>query len=75
MNTCWLGYNGLALPYAEIAAVLFYRSVLDARIVRAYGYVPGGVRSVVVTADGEYLPARWTADQLRRRWVYWRDRH
>ena len=72
MNTIWLGYNGLVLPFAEISVVLIYRPALDARIVQDYGSLPRGVRSVVVTAGGTYLPARFPADQLRRRWAAWR---
>jgi hypothetical protein len=70
----WLGYNGLTVPYRSVVAVLFYRSVLDPRIERAYGMVPGGVRSVVVTSDGDYFPARWRVSHVRQRWAYWRMR-
>jgi hypothetical protein len=72
MNTLWLGYDELDLPFREIAAVLLYQPALDGRILRAYGQVPRGVRAVVVTAAGAYLPARLSADQLRRRWAAWR---
>lgn len=72
MDTLWLGYEGLNLPYREIAAVLLYRPALDGRIRHAYGRVPRGVRAVVVTAGGAYFPARLSAEQLRRRWAAWR---
>lgn len=72
MDTLWLGYDELALPFREIAAVLLYQPALDGRILHAYGSVPRGVRSVVVTAAGAYLPARLSADQLRQRWAAWR---
>lgn len=72
METLWLGYDDLALPYREIAAVLLYQPALDGRIILAYGQVPRGVRAVVVTAGGAYLPARLSADHLRRRWAAWR---
>lgn len=68
----WLGYNGLSLPFADVAAVLIYQPALDGRITGSYGQVPGGVRSVVVTGDGRYLPTRLGADDLRRRWTNWR---
>jgi hypothetical protein len=72
MDTLWLGYDDLDLPFREIAAVLLYQPALDGRILHAYGRVPRGVRSVVVTAGGAYLPARLPAEQLRRRWAAWR---
>lgn len=72
MNTLWLGYDALALPFGEIVAVLLYRPALDARIVQAYGSVPRGVQAVVVTTAGAYLPAAVPAEQLRRRWADWR---
>lgn len=72
MNTLWLGYDGLDLPFGEIAAVLLYHPALDGRITHAYGSVPRGVRSVVVTAAGAYVPARLPAELLRRRWALWR---
>ncbi len=74
VETLWLGYNGLTVPYHSVVAVLFYRAVLDPRIERAYGMVPGGVRSVVVTSDGDYFPARWRGSHVRQRWVHWRMR-
>jgi hypothetical protein len=74
VETLWLGYNGLTVPYRSVVAVLFYRSVLDPRIERAYGMVPGGVRSVVVTSDGDYFPARWRVSHVRQRWAHWRMR-
>lgn len=73
METLWLGYDDLALPFAEITAVLLYQPVFDGRIVLAYGSVPRGVRAVVVTAGGAYLPARLSAEQLRQRWAEWRQ--
>ena len=75
MKTLWLGYDGLDLPFDEIAAVLYYRSALDGRITRAYGSVPRGVQAVVVTVRGVYLPARLPADLLRLRWASWRRGH
>lgn len=72
MNTLWLGYDGLNLPFYKIAAVLRYQPALDGRITRAYGSVPRGVLAVVVTADGAYLPARYPAHLLRHRWAAWR---
>jgi hypothetical protein len=74
MDTLWLGYDGLDLPFGEIAAVLLYHPALDGRIILAHGSVPRGVRSVVVTAAGAYLPARLSAELLRRRWALWRGR-
>lgn len=73
MDTLWLGYDGLDLPFSEIAAVLLYRPALDTRIAQAFGHVPGGVRAVVVTASGAFLPARWRAEHLRHRWAHWRS--
>jgi hypothetical protein len=35
--------------------------------------VPAGVRAVVVTLAGAYLPARWEAQQIRLRWAAWRN--
>ena len=68
----WLGYDDLALPFREITALLNYQPALDARIIHGYGSVPRGVRAVVVTATGIYLPARLPLSQLRRRWALWR---
>jgi hypothetical protein len=73
MDTLWLGYDGLDLPFCEIVAVLLYQPALDARIALTFGSVPGGVKAVVVTSGGAFLPARWRADQLRRRWADWRS--
>lgn len=73
MDTLWLGYDGLDLPFHEIVAVLLYQPALDGRIALTFGSVPGGVRAVVVTTGGAFLPARWHADQLRRRWARWRS--
>ncbi|MBP1465428.1 hypothetical protein EYB53_006890 [Candidatus Chloroploca sp. M-50] len=73
METLWLGYNGLVLPFHEIVAVLHYQPALDGRIRQTYGQVPQGVMAVVVTHHGGYLPARWPAEQLRRRWATWRS--
>ncbi len=72
MNMLWLGYDGLNLPLNEISAILHYQPALDDRIEQAYGQVPPGVRSVVVTSAGVYLPARWEAQQIRQRWAAWR---
>lgn len=72
MDTLWLGYDGLDLPLSEICAILRYQPALDARIMQAYGMVPLGVRTVVVTTAGLYLPARWEAQQIRQRWAAWR---
>lgn len=68
----WLGYDGLSLPFAEVAAVLIYQPALDARILLSYGTLPSGIRAVVVTGDGRYLPTRLDVEQLRRRWALWR---
>lgn len=73
MKKLWLGYEDLTLPFHEIAAVLLYQPAYDERIFLAYGSVPRGVRSVIVTAAGAYLPARLPAEQLRRRWAAWRS--
>jgi len=73
MDTLWLGYDGLVLPFREISAVLLYQPALDSRIVETYGRVPRGVTAVVVTDSGAYLPARYPADLLRRRWADWRS--
>ncbi|HWQ13072.1 MAG TPA: hypothetical protein VNL77_09740 [Roseiflexaceae bacterium] len=72
MDLLWLGYDGLAVPYADVVAVLLYQPALDARIVEAYGHVPDGVRAVVVTGGDRYWPARWEAAWLRRRMAEWR---
>ncbi len=72
MDTLWLGYHGLDLPFDEIVAVLRYQPILDSQIVRTYGRVPHGVQSVVVTVAGAYLPARLPVETLRRRWAGWR---
>lgn len=74
VETLWLGYDGLDLPYDQIAAVLLYHPALDPSIARAYGRVPSGVQAVVVTAAGAYFPARWRAAQLRGRLARWRGR-
>lgn len=72
MDTLWLGYDGLDLPFREITAVLLYQPALDGRIEETYGRVPRGVAAVVVTEAGRYLPARYSAEILRRRWADWR---
>lgn len=72
MDTLWLGYDDLSLPFREIAAVLHYQPALNMRITRTYGSVPHGVLAVIVTETGAYLPARWPVDLLRRRWARWR---
>lgn len=73
MDSLWLGYDALALPFGEIIAVLLYQPALDGLIVQTYGSVPRGVQAVVVTAAGAYLPAAMPAEQLRRRWAEWRS--
>ena len=73
MDTLWLGYDGLVLPFREISAVLLYQPALDSRIVETYGRVPRGVAAVVVTAAGAYLPARDPAELRRRRRADWRS--
>ncbi|NTW04028.1 MAG: hypothetical protein HGA19_22605 [Oscillochloris sp.] len=72
MNTLWLGYDGLNLPYGEITAILLYQPAFDTRIALAFGSVPCGVQAVVVTSGGAFLPTRWRVDHLRRRWATWR---
>jgi hypothetical protein len=72
MDLLWLGYDGLAVRYIDVVAVLLYQPALDARIARAYGGVPSGVRAVVVTAGDAYWPSRWDAEWLRRRLADWR---
>lgn len=72
MQTLWLGYDGLDLPFEQIVAVMLYRPILNPQIEAAYGRVPVGVRAVVVTATGTYLPARWSVERLRSRWAHWR---
>lgn len=67
MDLLWLGYDGLAVAYTDVVAVLLYQPALDARIARAYGRVPPGVRAVVVTAGDAYFPSRWDPEWLRRR--------
>jgi hypothetical protein len=74
MDLLWLGYDDLAIRYADIAAVLLYRPDLDARIVKDYGRVPANIRAVVVTGDGAFWPSSWRAEHIRRRWVRWRNR-
>jgi hypothetical protein len=72
MDWLWLGYDGLSIRFAHVAAVLLYHPSLDARIIGAYGRVPANIRAVVVTDDGAFLPSSWPAEQLRRRWSRWR---
>ncbi len=74
MDLLWLGYDGLDVQYADVAAVLFYRPDLDDRIASSYGSVPQHIRAVVVTQDGHYLPSRWRAEQIRMFWAHWRLR-
>jgi hypothetical protein len=69
MNLLWLGYDGLAVPYNDVVAVLLYQPALDARIVHTYGHVPPGIRAVVVVTGDRYWPSRWEAEWLRRRLV------
>ena len=73
MYTLWLGYSGLAISYTEVVAVLIYGAPLDRMLLRSYGSVPPGVQAVVLTAGGEYLPARWNPHQIRQRWAFWRN--
>jgi cytochrome c biogenesis factor len=72
MNLLWLGYDGLAVPYADVVAVLLYQPALDARIASTYGHVPPGIRAVVVAGD-HYWPSRWDAEWLRQRLTEWRS--
>lgn len=72
METLWLGYDGLSVQYRQVVAVLVYIAALDGLVQRSYGRVPTGVRAVVLTSGGDYLPARWTPNQLRQRWATWR---
>lgn len=72
MDVLWLGYNGLTVRYADIAAIMHYHPSLDARIIGAYGRVPANVRAIVVTGDGSYFPSSWSIDHLRQRWYDWR---
>ncbi|MGQ9928251.1 MAG: hypothetical protein ACUVS4_15435 [Chloroflexaceae bacterium] len=72
MDTLWLGYHGLDLPFDEIIAVFRYQPALDNQIARTYGHMPRGVRSVVVTATGAYVPACLPLEALRQRWAAWR---
>lgn len=72
MDLLWLGYDGLAVPYTDVVAVLLYQPALDVRIERAYGRVPPGIRAVVVTASDAYWPSRWDVAWLRQRLADWR---
>jgi hypothetical protein len=72
MDLLWLGYDGLAVPYTDVVAVLLYQPALDARISQTYGAVPSGVRAVVVTGGELYWPSRWDVAWLRRRIADWR---
>ena len=73
MDLLWLGYDGLSIRFADLAAVLVYHPSLDARILSAYGRVPTNIRAVAVRSDGAFLPSSWPAEQLRRRWASWRS--
>ncbi|MFV9505545.1 MAG: hypothetical protein AB4911_13400 [Oscillochloridaceae bacterium umkhey_bin13] len=73
MQTLWLGYNGLDLPFRQIVAIINYRPALDPWIAASYGHVPLGVQAVVVTDAGNYLPARWPVERLRAQWTRWRE--
>jgi hypothetical protein len=75
LDTLWLGYDGLDLPFADIVAVMRYQPAFDGRLTASFGSVPFGVEAVVVTASGAYLPARWRVEHLRRRWAFWRQLH
>lgn len=73
MDLLWLGYDGLSVPYAEVAAIVFYTPALDGRIARSYGRVPEQIGAVVVMSDGAFLPSRWRVDLLRRWLARWRS--
>jgi len=73
MDSLWLGYDGLTVPCADVVAVLVYSGALDGLLRRSFGRVPAGVRAVVLTAAGRYLPARVPPEQLRDRWAGWRQ--
>jgi len=73
MDQLWLGYDGLSVPYAEVAAVVFYTPALDGRIATSYGRVPEHVSAVVVMSDGAFLPSRWRVELLRRWLARWRS--
>jgi hypothetical protein len=72
MDELWLGYDNLCVPCADVVALLVYRSALDRRILHAFGYIPTNIRTVVVLADGRYLPSSWRPEQLRSRMTGWR---
>ena len=72
MDQLWLGYDGLVVPFAHVAAVLRYTPVLDNRIIQVYGRVPSNIRAVVILGDGAYLPSSWSVEQLRQRLARWR---
>lgn len=72
MDILWLGYNGLTVLFADVVAVLHYQPALNGRITVAYGNVPSGVQTVVVTAQGDFFPSRWRVEQIRRSWSIWR---
>jgi len=72
METLWLGYDGLSVPYGQVVAVLIYQHAFDGLLARSYGHVPLGGQAVVLTSSGDYLPARWPPQHLRQRWATWR---
>lgn len=72
MDILWLGYDGVSVRFADVAAVLRYHPSLNARIIDTHGRVPPTIRAVVVTESGQFLPSSWPAEQLRRRWSNWR---
>jgi hypothetical protein len=73
MEELWLGYDGLAVRFADIVAVVRYEPSLDARINSAYGSVPRSTRAVVIMSDGSHWPARWHMQQIRHRIANWRN--
>lgn len=72
MEQLWLGYDGLTVRYAEIAAVLIYHPSLARRILTTSGRIPPNIRAIIVTEDGAFLPSSLTAEQLRLRVARWR---
>lgn len=73
MNQIWLGYDGLSLPYDQVAVVLIYQPALRGHVLQSYGRIPANIQAIVVTDRGEYLPSSWTAQQLRQRLARWRN--
>lgn len=73
MDQYWLGYDGLSVAFADVAAVLHYRPAYDRMLRVSYGSVPRSMRSIVRTAAGIYLPSRWEVEQVRARLASWRS--